>query len=207
MNQKNFITIFVCFVNLLASAQEKSQGFYFNPNLTLSHQLKNPNGNNFRNYNSLLPSISFGYLKGEKIRQNISTNFDGTQFYRNSGYINWNAQYGVNFRVLHSKRLNLFLTPYVKSSIGYGFSKYNYNSGMMNKTRGFNANVMLGGSLNLEYKIGKRVDFISSLGLNVLGMNYHNFKDNNTENQSFNLHTVPSFEANVGIRINLFRRK
>ena len=98
--------------------------------------------------------------------------------------------------------MKLFVSPFIKSENSYN----HYRNNNDRYTYG-NILSMVGVAPILEYKLSKKIDFVFSLPINLIGMSKEfQFSKNYDYSKSNNMQT-PSIEANIGFRINLFNNK
>lgn len=198
---KKISLIIICIsLFLFTNAQNTQKGFYLNPNINFSSHISKHSAN--YNFDFAKPQIGIGYLFGNKIRHNFNLYSLNSSFGRNNYYFGAGLKYSMDIKLLETKRLKLFASPFIKSE--FIFNNYRYNN--QRNSYGNTLN-MIGIAPQLEYKLGKKVDFVFSLPINLLGVSKEfQYSKNYNYSRSNNMQT-PSIEANIGIRINLFNNK
>ncbi len=209
MKQKIMLSVAMMLISLLSFAQEKTKGFYINPNLNLSNHAAYFQGGGLGV--NVTPQISIGYLWGTKNRQNITLNGLSGGLNRFYSLFGTELRYSYDYRVYKNKRLAIFVSPYAKAGINLLSAKNFSGSTSYTGTKIMNYGIQLGLSPSIEYKLGRKTDFIFSIPIHLAGFTYNHYKsvsDSSTQTYTNSsarfLHAV---EANVGIRINLFNKK
>lgn len=182
------------------NAQNTQKGFYINPNINLSSRLSRHSAN--YNFNYAKPQLGVGYVFGNKIRHNFNLYSLNASFGKEFSYFGTGLKYNMDIKLIEKKRMKLFVSPFIKSEISY--NQYRNNNDRY--TYG-NILSMVGVAPILEYKLSKKIDFVFSLPINLIGMSKEfQFSKNYDYSRSNNMQT-PSIEANIGFRINLFNNK
>ncbi|HOZ51101.1 MAG TPA: autotransporter outer membrane beta-barrel domain-containing protein [Chitinophagaceae bacterium] len=206
MKTRMLICLAIVFVSLQSFAQGKTKGFYINPNLSFSSGY----GYYLNKKVNFSPQLSVGYLWGNTNRHNFSLTTLQVRGNRNSNAFGIGLKYNYDILLYRQKRLSLFVSPFVKVNSNFTYSKY-ANSASTYKNRTHNYQIQMGVSPTIEYKLGKRVDFVMSTPINAISLYKSKSTSINNDvkvsNEWSGFQTRPSVEANLGIRINLFKKK
>jgi hypothetical protein len=201
-----FIALAILLKSFPSLAQEKNKGFYINPNLNFSRNSHYYGGG----FGTISPQIAVGYLWDHKNRQNVSLTFLNGGIRKHSQQAGIGLRYSYDIALYRSKKLKLYISPYIKLNAQMYNSKNPVGSPFYHH-RQKQISVQSGISPQIEYKIGKKVDLIVSAPLNFLTYHFTNSLSNDgtarrkNSNSQFNFR--PSVDANIGLRINLFNKK
>ena len=207
MKTNILVLIAIAGASLQSFAQEKTKGFYVNPNVSLDAPSFRPNqfGSPIR------PSIGLGYLHGDKIRHNISLNALSGVLRKSDQQVNAEIRYSIDYLLLGKKRFSLYLSPFVKAGILYAHNKYHNGNSNNYSNRGMGLYTSAGISPQLEFEANKKIHFTFALPITLLGYNHQSIRtvnDGIRQNyQNGYAFIAPSLQANVGMRVALFNKR
>lgn len=205
-----FLSTFIVLCTVLSSfAQEKTQGFYINPNLQLA-----PNKYYFGGGSpglNLSPELVVGYLWGKKNRQNISIYNVNGSWNHSEHTLGIDFRYSYDFRLYSKERMKFYISPYAHARYNFSSSKKIVYLTGRDDIRNSMMSIIFGISPQFEFQLGKHTDLVISTPLNLVGISGGHFKQTtDSTNKSYNYSSNrinANFEANIGLRINLFSKK
>lgn len=187
-----------------AFAQEQTKGFYLNPNINLTAR-----ETKHRHYDLMaIPSLGVGYLWGSKNRHNVSISSIGGSFDKRNQYVFMNARYSYDILLLRRKNLSFYVAPSLSYGFNYGHSAA--NSGNTSDGKSYSHRFTVAAAPLIEYSMGKRMNLTFStpiiLGENLMSTSKTKVGGNVTKSSNTLTNYMPRIEANIGLRINLFKR-
>ncbi len=204
---KNIIlsSLVILTMSTTAFAQEQTKGFYLNPNISLTAR-----ATQYRHYDPMAtPSLGIGYLWGSKNRHNVSISSIGGGLDKHNQQLNLSARYSYDILLLRRKKLSLFVSPSLNYSFNYAHS--GTNPGNPTDYKSYYHRFTVAAAPIIEYSVGKRMNLTFStpiiLGENFMSKTKAKTFEKVTTNQQTQPNFLPRLEANIGLRINLFRGK
>ena len=205
--KKIIFILSLCLITIFSFAQgpKKTNGFYLNPNFHHTSY----RGIGIRNNFLFTPNLTVGYMWGKRNRHSFSlTGLNGDKIHGYKSFVA-EARYSYDILAFSKNKFSFYISPYLRGSLSYAENEYI----IQDKKNGYNYSsnsVSLGVAPVFEYKLGKKIDFVASLPLQLYILShtkFSNITDNNvaveeTDNGSF----LDNGEARIGIRLNLFRK-
>lgn len=211
--KKIFSILALCFIASQSFAQglKIKKGFYLNPNFnhTSSRFDFNHHGRTYGSSPLFEPNLTLGYLWGNKNRHNIAlTTLKGiySEDFRNAKVV---VQYSYDILAFRKNKFSFFISPYLAAGVNHYNSVLGtgYWSGRVTDNY---ASLSAGVAPVFEYKLGKRVDFVASLPLEIYKQQYANvttLMNNQPKKLEHNSgYFLSQGQAKIGIRLNLFRK-
>jgi hypothetical protein len=195
----------------IAQSRSGSHGFYLNPNFnhvsyrnTFMHH-----GVNYQPKMLFTPNLTLGYMAGRKNRHNISlTALDG-RFDHYTRNFTTELRYQYDILTFRKNKFSFYTSPYIRGRFYYFNNSFATVNGRSTDEHTLST-IAAGVAPVFEYKLGKRIDFVASLPLEIGQLSqatstYTN--DNQTTYMQRNYSSIlRQGEARIGLRLNLFRK-
>ncbi len=210
---------FCCALSIISFAgfaqslpRKATKGFYLNPNFKhTAYRVGIPNQQmGFSNQLLFTPNLTLGYMWGQRNRHNISLTALRAFYRYGTTQVNTELRYSYDILALRKNKFSFYISPYLKENYWYGRFLSLHPTGSSKFIQNTHS-LSIGIAPVFEYQLGRRIDFVASLPLDLATANFTTRKieeQQNTQQTSCQYNTMlRQGEAKIGIRLNLFRKK